>query len=155
MILTFDIIHEKNMLTFDNQEYIKDANNPYVFISINPVTTIGAVAFYGHVSLTKIVIPNTVTSIGNKAFQSCISLTEIIIPDSVTSIGNLAFQSCISLNHIVIPDSVTSIGFHIFAYCKSSTQVETNDENAYIIEYCKTNYPSVEVIVCHESYILK
>ena len=156
MILTLNIIPNGTTLVFDEQEYIKDAVNPYVLVSINPVYTIDIFAFERcWIYLTKIIIADTVTTIGASAFVNCESLTEIIIPESVTHIGASAFQSCTSLTKIVIPDSVTTIGNYVFKYCTSLTTIETNNEDAYIIEYCKTYYPSVEVIVCQESYVLK
>jgi len=33
--------------------------------------------------------------------------------------------------------------------------VETDDENAYIIEYCKIYHPEIEIIVTDGSYVLK
>ena len=133
MILTFNCIHKDKTLSFDNQKYIKNETNPYEFVSVNPVYTIN---IFG--------------------YERCwIYLTEIVIPDSVTTISYSAFQSCTSLTKIVIPDSVTFIGYSAFGNCTSLTMVETNNENAYIIEYCKRYHPSVEVIVNHDSYILK
>ena len=168
MILTFSIIRNTNILTFDNQEYIKDIVNPYSFVSVNCgaenctavakidyIGVIGNSAFDTCTTLTEIDIPNSVTTIGHYAFRNCFSLSRLVIPDSVTTIGYAAFYYCSSLSHIIIPDSVTTIGHAVFYGCESLTQVKTNDENAYIIEYCKKYYPSVEVIVVNNSYILK
>ena len=132
MQLTFDHIRNTKTLSIDNQKYVKDTNNPYVFVSVNSVTTIGYAIFENYKCLTDIVIPNSVTNIRYGAFYGCTSLTQIVIPESVTTIENCIFDGCTSL-----------------------TMVETNNENAYIIEYCKKEYPSVEVIVNHDSYILK
>ena len=133
MILTFNRIHNDKTLSFGEQKYIKNAINPYVFVSINPVYIINIFAF-----------------------ERCwIYLTEIIIPDTVTTIGASAFTNCESLTKIVIPDSVTTIGNYVFKYCTSLTTIVTNNEDAYIIEYCKTYYPNIEVIVHSNSYILK
>ena len=133
MILTFNIIHNENTLTFKHQEYVKDVNNPYVYVAVNP---------------------NAVTSIGNEPFYKCESLTQIVIPNSVTFIGYFTFTGCQSLSYIVIPNSVTYISLGVFRDCQSLTMIETNDENAYIIDYCKRYYPSVEVIISNE-YVLK
>ena len=125
IVLTFNIIHDENTLTVNNQEYIKDTNNEYVFVSVNSnITTIGELAFYNYNNnecyyLTKIVIPDSITTISNYAFYNCTSLTEIVIPDLVTTIGYYAFYNCESLTQIDIPDSVTRISrqpfpIHVF-----------------------------------------
>ena len=132
IILTFETIQYTNMLIFGNKKYIKDTDNPYIFISGNSISTIKDWTFYNYSSLTNIIIPDTVTSIGEYAFCHCTSLTSIVIPDTVTTIGGQAFYKCSSL-----------------------TTIETNNENAYIIEYCKTNYPNIKVIVNDSSYVLK
>ena len=155
MELTFNIIHDSDTLTFDNQEYVKDANNPYRFVAVNTFTTINHLAFHRCLSLIQVVIPDSVISIGDNVFRDCYFLTHIVIPDSVTSIGIYAFYWCTSLTHMVIPASLTHIGNWAFDCCMSLTKVETDDVNAYIIEYCKTYYPSVEVVVNSSSYVLK
>ena len=159
MILTFNKIHEENTLTFDDEEYVRDAENPYVFVSINPITIIGSRAFYECESLTHIVIPNTVTSIGKNAFRFCKSLTTIIIPDSVTTIDILklvqfsASYPCRSLDPLDIPPFVY---YGVFNNCPSLTTIETNDKDAYIINYCKEYYPNINIIVISDnSYVLK
>lgn len=47
-------------------------------------------------------VPNEVTSIGANAFGGCVSLTSIDIPNSVTSIGESAFSLCSGLTSIDI-----------------------------------------------------
>ena len=155
IVLTFNKIPADYILIYDHQEYIKDENNSYVFISTNPITAIGDDGFEWSKCLTHIVIPNSVSSIGDSAFNYCTSLSRLVIPNSVTTIGDEVFRKCCSLTNIVIPDSVTTIGDEVFYECYSLTTIETNNVNAYIIEYCKTHYPSLEVIIECESYILK
>ena len=77
MQLTFNIIHMENVLTFDGKDYVKDANNPYIFVTVNPVTTIGENVFSCDEFLTEVIIPDSVTSIGNSVFNDCKSLTTI------------------------------------------------------------------------------
>ena len=132
MRLTFNIIREENTLTFDAVDYVKDTDNPYVFICASPITRIGNWVFYG-----------------------CQTLTQIVIPESVTSIGVSAFCNCQSLTKIVIPNSVTFIDFWAFNLCPSLTRVETNSADIYIIEYFKKYYSGIDVIVTNGSYILK
>ena len=178
IVLTFNIIHNENILYFDNNKYVKDVENPYIFVSVNLITTIGNKAFANCISLTKVIIPNSVTSIGYDAFYNCTSLTKIVIPESVTTIeygvfvdccsltkviipnsvttiGDTAFRYCRSLTKVIIPNSVTTIGDCVFAHCRSLTTVETNDANAYIIAYCKRYYPNIDVIINNEPYVLK
>ena len=201
IILTFKFIQNKNTLYFDKQKYVKDAENPYIFASVKPITKIGnytfanctgltkiiipnsvsiigiyafclctsltkivipnSVSIIGHgvfclcTSLTQIAIPNSVTMIGNSAFCCCTSLTDIILPDSVTTINDMGFHLCISLTQLVIPDSVTTISNDVFGFCNALKTIETNNENAYIIKYCKRNNPNIKVLITNEPYVLK
>ena len=161
MLLTFNSIHDKHKLTFGDQEYIQDENNPYVFVSINPITSIsnGGLLWCQSLTwcqfLTEIIIPNSVTSISNGTFAGCYYLSHIVLPNSITIINERAFQCCTSLTKMVMPNSVTYIGDYAFHWCKSLTTIETNDEHAYIIEYCKIHYPHIEVLVTNLPYVLK
>ena len=65
-----------------------------------PVTSIGAAAFEGDISLGRVTIPRTVTSIGAAAFSGCTNLAYAYIPESVTSIGESAFADCSNLTEI-------------------------------------------------------
>ena len=62
-------------------------------VIITDSTNIGASAFLGASSLSKVVIPDSVTSIGSSAFLGATSLTKIVIPNSVTNIGSQAFDT--------------------------------------------------------------
>ena len=66
-------------------------------------------------------IPDYVTSIGANAFNGCLSLTKVTIPDSVKSIGYWAFSGCSSLSSVTIPNSVNNIGDWAFASCDKLT----------------------------------
>ncbi|MCD8308488.1 MAG: leucine-rich repeat domain-containing protein, partial [Clostridia bacterium] len=60
-------------------------------ITIEGITTINNLAFYGCTSITSVIISKGVTSIGGNAFYGCTSLTTITIGNSVTIIGSYAF----------------------------------------------------------------
>ena len=71
------------------------------------VTAIGAYAFQGKSTLTRVTIPEGVTTIGGHAFHDCTSLTRVTIPEGVTYIRNLAFWGCTSLKSVSLPASLT------------------------------------------------
>jgi len=88
-----------------------------------PVTSIESNAFYAHVAMEGVIIPNTVKYIGYNAFGSCSSLTDIVIPNSVKSIENETFQSCQNLTNVIMSDSITFIGDHAFSGCSKLTSI--------------------------------
>ncbi len=77
------------------------------------MTSIGAKAFGGCVSLQSVSIPTNVTSIGEYAFAHS-GLKSVTIPASVTRIEDGTFNDCRSLESVDIPTSVTSIGEYAF-----------------------------------------
>ncbi len=87
------------------------------------VTAIGAEAFRGNSTLTKVTIPEGVKTIGPNAFIGCTSLTSITIPDGVTRIESDAFSYCTSLTNVTIPEGVTYIRHRAFSGCTSLTSV--------------------------------
>ena len=61
------------------------------------VTAISDSAFYNHIALNSIYIPESVTSIGNNAFAYCANLKTVVLSDNITSWGNGVFAGCASL----------------------------------------------------------
>ena len=87
------------------------------------VTAIGAEAFQGKSTLTRVTIPEGVTTIEYDAFFCCTSLTNVIIPEGVTTIRHYAFNDCTSLTNVTIPEGVTYIRHRAFSGCTSLTSV--------------------------------
>ncbi len=83
------------------------------------VISIGASAFEGNETITKVVLPNGLTSIEESAFAYCTSLEEVVIPDTVEYIGDNAFLGCESLKSIEIGKNTRFIGNNAFADCTS------------------------------------
>lgn len=76
------------------------------------VTSIGKGAFAFCQTLTfadgnENKLPNGITTIGAFAFEGCISLEKIILPESVTSVGERAFASTHKLKTLVKPEALT------------------------------------------------
>ena len=101
------------------------------------VTAIGASAFEGDTTVTKLIMPNSVTSIGNYAFQNCTLLISVEGGSDLAPV-NSVFAFCTSLvsvdfstwkeiksycfdrsglTTVVIPSNVTS--FELSAFCSS------------------------------------
>jgi len=68
-------------------------------------------------------IPASVTSIGALAFGGCVSLVSASIPKSVTGIGEGAFENCFDLASVTIAASATNIGDYAFESCSNLTSV--------------------------------
>ena len=79
----------------------------------NGVEKIAAFAFYEHVHITSVTIPNTVTEIGNGAFENT-RLVSLTIPDSVRTLGTGVFQSITTLTSVTIGNGLTTIPENTF-----------------------------------------
>ncbi|MDB6041323.1 MAG: Chitin binding protein [Verrucomicrobiales bacterium] len=80
----------------------------------NGVRTIGAVAFDGCSSLTRVTIPDGITTVPFNAFQGCTSLARVTIGKGVTSLGNQAFPNCKSLKGVYFRGSPPGAGAIVF-----------------------------------------
>lgn len=72
------------------------------------VTAIGASAFSGSETLSKITLPNTIQTIGAYAFINCTALSSINLPEGLTSIYAYAFQGCTALTSLTVPSTLTT-----------------------------------------------
>ncbi len=101
------------------------------------IKEIGASAFKGYTSLTRVTIPDSVTKIGASAFADCTALSGITLPSSVSSIGSSAFQNCTALTTAALSCKATSIPKSAFSGCSKLANVTlpnsctTIDANAF------------------------
>ena len=157
------------MVLSDNTVEITKYNSSNTVVSVpaeingRKVTSIGAKAFYGLKTITKIELPETINSIGEKAFYNCKTLADINVPENVSKIGAYAFMdcdalksfnipnglteisegmldSCSSLESITIPDSVTKIGSYAFTDCEALKEVKIPDS---VTELGKESFASI------------
>ena len=121
-ITSFNVLKETKII-FEGAFILCKKLENITFEELSKLTTIGAYAFSGCVSLKSVEIPNGVLTIGAYAFSECSSLTNINIPSSVTTIGAYAFNKCISLTNINISSGVTKIEQDAFYGCSSLTSI--------------------------------
>lgn len=81
----------------------------------NSLTELGAGAFSGCESLTRVVYPVSLKAVGG--MSGCKNLTEVVIPDTATEIMQAAFSGCTQLQELKLPSSVKTIGSYAFASC--------------------------------------
>ena len=79
-------------------EYIGNSDSFVIPATIygKTVTTTNTGAFKNNTTLTSVRIENGVQGLGALAFLGCKSLSKVVIPESVTSIGENAFYNCAS-----------------------------------------------------------
>lgn len=80
-----------------------------------PVLSIEDSAFYGNLTVKKIVIPKHVIRVGHQAFIGCLELKEITIPDSMLDFGEHALDNCPKLEKIYV-DKDSDIGKKLSEY---------------------------------------
>lgn len=91
------------------------------------VTSIGAEAFNGCLSIKTLTVPEGITSIGDYAFECCECLTQATLPTSLRSLGMGAFSGCVMLETVTLPEGITEIGDGAFFYCKHLSSIELPD----------------------------
>ena len=116
------------------------------------VKTIGAYAFAGCTSMTKVTIPVGVTKIEEHAFDGCTRLSEVAFPSTLTSIGDYAFKDCTKLTAVDMPDYLqgkinTSVVFNGYSptityYTKGGIKTETFESRKW---YYRINDGEAEI----------
>ena len=87
------------------------------------VTAIGANAFKGNKTVTKVTMGSNIKTIGKNAFYGCTKLKSVTIGKNVDTIGVQAFANCTSLTAITIPAKVNKIGAKAFYKSKKLKKV--------------------------------
>lgn len=87
------------------------------------VTAIGANAFKGNKTVTKVSMGSNIKTIGKNAFYGCTKLKYVTIGKNVDTIGAQAFANCTSLTDITIPAKVNTIGAKAFYKSKKLKKV--------------------------------
>ncbi len=88
-----------------------------------PVTALGKELFRNHTNLQKVTIHDGITTIGANAFNGCVSLTDIRLPLKLKKIDTGTFRCCFHLENVFIPFSVTTINGSAFADCVSLREI--------------------------------
>lgn len=110
------------------------------FSEANALATIGANAFEGCNTLTKLVLPGDkgkLTAIGNAAFKECYSLgnEDLLLPSTLVSIGSEAFYNCKSLTGtLVLKAALTTIGAKAFMKCAALQSLDMSASKLGAIE---------------------
>ena len=115
------VLYDANMKTLVR---VPPASSSSSFAVPAGVTRIGAAAFSGCSTLTRVTLPDSVTTIGIAAFSGCGGLTRVTIPNGVTSIGNSVFRNCRKLTSLPLPNSVMDIGNFAFQNCSGLANVK-------------------------------
>ena len=80
--------------------------------------------------------------IGEKAFFGCISLSKVILPEGLTTIGSEAFADCTVLSGVYIPATVTSIADSAFdrdyfLVISTDCTEDENEETHPVLKFAK------------------
>ncbi len=107
------------------------------------VTAIGANAFAGNATVTKIVLPDSVTSLGSGAFSGCKLLTTVE-GGKYTVIPTGAFAGSEALTTVVLPEGLTEIGYRAFSGCKALKSVELPSTVTDVLNYAFADCEALE-----------
>ena len=124
------------------------------------VTSIGAGAFWGSLSIENVVFADTITLIDNYAFKDCKKLKNFTLPEGVTYLGEGCFAECDSLTELTIPDSVATYGGGLAEWCDNLEYIYIGgNENVPSATFADTLFracPALEeIVVSEENIVLK
>ena len=124
-------------VTVTNSTTVKDnafngMNNLEEIVYEQPVTAIGASAFYNCSSLAVFDIPDTVTSIGYEAFYNCDSLTGVHLSGGDVTLESNAFYDCDGIIELTFAAESVDIGSQAFANCDNLTTLNVSDGSVTI-----------------------
>ena len=119
------------LLVIDDEELFSMLNHDafWGYLSVekivltNNIKRIPDHAFAHYSFLRTITLPKTLHSIGRFAFRNCDRLHRIVIPEGVEKIESGAFCQCIGLREVYLPDSVSEIGTSAFMGCTSLERI--------------------------------
>jgi hypothetical protein len=106
------------------------------------INSIKEKAFYQHIDLESITLPEGITNIDRYTFRDCRSLKNVNLPDNLINIGKSAFKSSKSLKSVILPYAITQINEYMFNFCSSLTSITIPDNVSTIgdsaFEYCSS-----------------
>ncbi len=114
---------------------------PYYHNNIS-ITTVGANAFDGNTTMTKLTLSKYITTVSHHAFLNCTSLSTVVFQGvTVQTIDDYAFAGCTSLSDINLENTlIDTLSYGVFMNCDSLVEftvpenVTTIEENAF--GYC-------------------
>lgn len=92
------------------------------------IDSIDNYAFYGAVSLQKVILPPKMISIGNYAFYGCANLKSISFPKELSVLGYHSFEGCSKLKDIFLPCDLKKIQVYTFKGCSSLHTIRFPDQ---------------------------
>ena len=106
-------------------------------LDIQPVESVGNLAFMGCESLKEITFLSRVKKIGDLAFYGCESIELLDMPDCLSELGKCAFAYCSNLKSVRFSRSLSILKGRTFYNCTSLTEIDLPDN---IKRVCKNAF---------------
>ena len=113
--------------------------------SSHPIVAIGARAFQGNTTITKVIMPRTVTSIGQLAFEGCTALTYVQMEGVHTMSSTEAFNNCSALRTIIVGKMFESTGRNFWSNKTTAGQLDL-----YVSDYVNGIRTNINLQPCFE-----